>query len=213
VKEGTSVYDVERMRAVAAETIKNVNAFMQDYRILCVSTLNTADRMWSEYAEDHKGIALRIEPNVAKDSKFQLFRPIVYREKRPPMYASTVDFQEGSLFGDQERRLHEMVERIIYTKTLKWKHESEYRLAIPYMRQKEEAWNTLAYQPEEITELYLGLAMEQRDKKEIVAMARAVNPQIAIFQVKRNADGQLGFDQIIPTVVKAADRLDHTMRI
>jgi hypothetical protein len=30
-------------------------------------------KMWSGYAENHKGIALRIEPNVAKDSKFQRF--------------------------------------------------------------------------------------------------------------------------------------------
>ena len=196
-EEGKPAHDVERMRVVAAETIKDVNAFMQGYRILCVTTLKASDEMWSEYAENHKGIVLRIEPNVAKDSKFQLFRPVVYRERRPPMYESTLDFLGGSLFGDQHRRLMEICERVIYTKTLKWKHESEYRLAIPYLEKKERAWDTLPYHPEEITELYLGLAIEPRDRTEIVAMALAVNPRIIIFQVKRNADGKLGFDRLL----------------
>jgi hypothetical protein len=196
-------HDIERMRVVAAETIKDVNAFMQGYRVFCATTLKASDEMWCGYAENHRGIALRIEPNVAKDSKFQLFRPVVYREKRPPMYESTLDFQAGSLFGDQHRRLMEICERVIYSKTLKWKHESEYRLAIPYLEEKERTWDTLPYHPEEITELYLGLAMEPGDKVEIVATARALNPQIMIFQVKRKTDGSLGFDRVTAPVVNA----------
>jgi len=48
---------------------------------LCVTTHKDSEKMWSGYAENHKGIALRIEANVAKDSKFQLFRKVTYREK------------------------------------------------------------------------------------------------------------------------------------
>jgi hypothetical protein len=107
----------------------------------------------------HKGIALRIQPNLAKCSKFQLFRPVIYREKRPPLYDDSLEFIAGSLFGELETRVKAMLERIVYTKTLEWVHENEYRLAI-FLRQNEESWNTLPYHPEEIAELYLGLAME-----------------------------------------------------
>ena len=192
---GTPVFDVEHMRARAAAFVQEINEFMQSYRVLCVTTLKDSEKMWSGYAENHKGIVLRIEPNLAKDSKFQLFRPVVYREKRPSLYENTLDFLAGSLFGDQELRLRVMTERIAYTKTLDWKHESEYRLVIP-RGQDEGEWNTLRYHPEEITELYLGLAMEKADADEIQSKARADNPKISVFQARRSEDGKLEFDPV-----------------
>ena len=88
-----------------------------------------------------------------------------------------------------------MSERIVYTKTLHWAHEREYRLAIPIMSQDEEPWNTLRYHPEEITEMYLGLAMEKADAEEILSKARAINPDIAVFRAERSGDGKLRFDR------------------
>jgi hypothetical protein len=190
----SSVYDMESMRASAQAFVTKINEFMQGNRVLCVSTRSDSEELWSDYAENHKGIALRIEPNLAKDSKFQLFRPVIYREKRPPLYDNAVEFMAASLFGDQEARLKAIVEKIIYTKTLKWEHQSEYRLVIP-LRQNEEPWNTLKYHPEEITELYLGLSTVSVDEDEIVGLALAVNPNIKVFRAKRNTNGNLGFDR------------------
>jgi len=73
---------------------------MQGHRVLCVTTDKASERMWKEYSENHKGIALRIEGNVAKDSKFQKFAPVTYHAVRPPLYDRTLDFMKGSLFGD-----------------------------------------------------------------------------------------------------------------
>lgn len=192
---GKPIYDVEHMREWAREFIKEINEFMQDYRVLCVTTHKDSEKMWVGYAENHKSIALRIEPNGAKDSKFQLFRSVEYRKERPSLYDSTLDFIAGSLFGDQESRRKAMIEKIIYSKTLPWQHEGEYRLAIP-LRKGEPPWNTLKYDPEEITELYLGLAMAKEDKEEIVSKAKALNSAIAIFQTERDANTKLTFNRI-----------------
>jgi hypothetical protein len=83
----------------------------------------------------------------------------------------------------------------IYSKTLKWKDECEYRLAIP-LDEDEEPYDTLPYYPEEITEMYLGLAMDKTDKADITGKAKAVNPDIAIFQAKRGADNAIAFDRL-----------------
>ena len=194
-KGGKPIFDVEHMRERAKGFIKEINEFMQDYRIFCATTHKDSEKMWCLYAESHKGIALRIEPNVTKDSKFQLFRPVQYREERPPLYDDTLDFIAGSLFGDQEARRKAMIEKIVYSKTLPWRHEGEFRLAIP-LRKGEPPWNTLPYHPEEITELYLGCAMTQEDKEEIVFKAKALNPEIAIFQASRDAETKLTFHRI-----------------
>jgi hypothetical protein len=151
--------------------------------------------MWSEYAENHKGIALRIEPNIAKDSKFQRFQPVIYRENRPALYDDTMEFIAGGFFGDQEARIRANMEKTVYAKTLKWQHECEYRLAIP-VGKDEEPYDTMSYHPEEITEIYLGLAMEPKNKEDIVAEAKAVNPNIAIFHAKRDAKGAIVFNRV-----------------
>jgi endonuclease-3 len=186
------IYNVERMRELAKQTIKDINGFLQDYRVFCVTTQNDSEKMWSTYADDHKGIVLRIEPNIEKDSKFRLFRHVKYRKERPPLYDDTRDFIAG-LFGSQQARRIAVLDKIIYSKTLPWQHESEYRLAIP-LSQGEQSWEVLKFHPEEITELYLGLAMNNGDRDEIVSKAKALNPEIAIFQACRNASGKLIFN-------------------
>lgn len=192
---GEPIYDVEHMRERSEAFINEINAFMQDYRVLCVSTHRDSEEMWSCYAENHKGIVLRVQPNVAKDSKFKLFRPVQYREKRPSFYDDTLGFIEDSLFGDQEAHIRVNIEKILYAKTLNWQHEAEYRLAIP-LGEGEPPWNVLKYHPEEITELYLGLAMTMANKKDIVLKAKTLNPEISIFQVGRGADTKLTFNRI-----------------
>ena len=188
------IYDIEYHRKRAQAHIAEINEFMQGYRILCVTTHKDSERMWTEYAEKHKGASLRIQPNLAKDSKFQLFRSVTYREKRAPLYEDTLEFSAGSLFGDHEARIKEIIERIIYTKTLDWQHEGEYRLAVP-IGKNEKPWNTLPYHPEEITELYLGLEMEKSDIEDIVGKARLISRDIAIFRAKRDGGGKLVFDK------------------
>ncbi|MCP3447349.1 DUF2971 domain-containing protein [Bradyrhizobium sp. CCGUVB14] len=187
-------YDPAHMQAVAEATIADVNEFMQGWRVLCVTTHRDSEKMWSGYARNHTGIALRIEPNIEKDSKFQKFVPVVYQAKRPPLYDDTLEFVAGGLFGDRDARSMAMMNKIIYAKTLPWQHEGEYRLAIP-IAPGEEPWNTLPYHPEEITELNLGAAMTDADKQDIVAKAKAVNAQIKVFQAKKDNEGRIIFDQ------------------
>ena len=54
----------------------------------------------------------------------------------------------------------------------------------------------LKYHPEEIIELYHGHAMTKEDKEEMVSKAKALNPEIAIFQAGRDANTKLTFNRI-----------------
>jgi Protein of unknown function (DUF2971) len=188
------IFTVEDWRTRSKDLIVEMNKFMQDYRVLCVTIHKDSEEMWSVYAQNHTGIALRIDPNVAKDSKFQRFLPVRYRASRPSLYDETLDFIEGALFGDQEATKRAMLDKIIYSKTLKWEHEGEYRLVIPL--RPGETWNTMPYHPEEITELYLGRSMSKESKDEIIGSARAVNPDIAIFQTFCDANRTLKFRKL-----------------
>jgi hypothetical protein len=185
------IFDLDQVKKRNSGFVDEINQFMQGWRVLCVSERKDSERMWARYAENHQGIVLRIVPNLGKDSKYQLFGRVEYRATRPSLYESALSFQEGSLFGDQERRIRTAMEKIIYSKTLEWDYEKEYRLAIPV--RPGENWNTLAYHPEEISELYLGANATTELKAEIVGLAQALNPQISIFQMFRDANGKLVF--------------------
>jgi Protein of unknown function (DUF2971) len=185
----------KRMRIVASTFLRELNDHMQGFRVLCVTTLIDSEKNWLYYAEKHKGIAVKMEPNIAKDSKFQLFRLVNYFEKRPQLYESTFNFIDDSLFGDKKLYIEDKINKIIYTKTREWKHENEYRLVIA-LREGEKPWNTLSYHPKEITELYLDLEIKDVDALEILDMAWAVNPAIKAFQAQRCLNGKLQFSPI-----------------
>jgi hypothetical protein len=140
------IFDIDHMRSISEEVIQQINAMMQATRILCVTTQINSEKMWTQYAENHEGIALRIEPSLEKDSKFQRFRPVSYREKRPPLFESADEFIAGAFWGNREARLREKNDKIICTKTLNWAHEREYRSAIP-LRKNEEPWDTVLITP------------------------------------------------------------------
>jgi hypothetical protein len=186
------ILNLEHMKRINRDFVAEINLFMQGWRILCVSAQNNSERMWTDYAQDHQGIVLRILPNAEKDSKYQLFRPVVYREKRPSLFESASSFQESSLFGDQHARIKRSLETIIYSKTLEWEYEGEYRLAIA-LGHGEKDWNMLPYLPDEISELYLGANATDELKAEFIDLARGVNWQISVFEMLREANGNLSF--------------------
>ena len=100
-----------------------------------MTTDKASDRMWKEYAQDHRGVVLRIEPNVAKDSKFQKFKPVIYQEKRPSIYEKTLDFAKEGPFGDQTARARSVMDRIICAKTNGYEFErAGCRIALKLLR-------------------------------------------------------------------------------
>ncbi|WP_316171519.1 MULTISPECIES: DUF2971 domain-containing protein [unclassified Bradyrhizobium] len=192
---GKGGFGVEAWRTRSDAFVKETNDFLQSYRVFCVTTDKASDRMWKEYAQADQGIALRITPSVEKDSKYLMFRQVTYQETRPPVFAGSTDYAAETLFGNHAERARAALHGIIYAKTNDYKFEKEYRLAIP-LGEDEEDYRTQPFHPEEITELYLGAAMTDADRQEIVATAKALNPHVAVFQAKRLKNGAIEFDAV-----------------
>ena len=181
----SEMYDFQLLKERSVTFIKEINDFFQDFRILCVSERPDSMRMWCRYAEVHQGVVLRIRPNLQKDSKFALFRPVKYQEERPPLYDNAVHFLESGLFDEQNERTKRVLDKIIYAKTLEWEYEKEQRLAIPI--HTEAKWNMMPFHPEEISEVLLGAKMNNEVKREIVTLAKMLNPEIKIFQAVKGS--------------------------
>lgn len=103
-------------------------------------------------------------------------------------------FVEDLLFGDQDNVRRLGSERIIYSKTLKWQDEAEYRVAAP-VGEGDVPWDAGFY-ADEIPELYLGSSMLLADMAQIVRLARRANPAIRIFQARRAEDNTIAFCEL-----------------
>jgi hypothetical protein len=182
----SELYDLNKMSEWSSSYVAEINDFLQQYRILCVSETPDNMQMWCRYAQAHEGIVLRITPNLQKDTKFARFRAVNYYRTRPSLYDDPIRFLEGGLFGDQNGRTTLIMDRTIYAKTLDWAYEREQRLVIPISG---EDWNVMPYHPEEITELFLGAKMHDDVKREMVKLAEELNPEISIFQAVKGSTG------------------------
>jgi hypothetical protein len=189
----STLYDLDGLKQRSKGYVEEINNFMQGFRVLCVSQDNTSMQMWTRYAQDSQGIVLRILPSVKRDSKFLRFRKVEYHATRPPLHKNVLEFLESGLFGDQEQRIREIMDDIIYSKTLEWEHEDEYRLVIPILDDRD--WRLMPYHPEEIPELYLGHKASKEVKAEVIELAKKRNPQIRIFHSCIDPNGRLLFLQ------------------
>ncbi len=187
----SDLYDLGELEKHNAAYIEEINEHMQSFRVFCVTDDLHSKDMWDRYAQNGQGIALRIKPNAAKDSKFTLFRKVNYRDTRPPLFKNALSFLESSMFGNHEERIREIVDEIIYTKTREWEYESEYRLAIPIVNEPD--WNTMPYHAEEISEIYFGPNASEDTKNVILQVAQLRNPAIKTYYGCLGPDGRLLF--------------------
>ena len=184
------IYDIDHIRRVSEKHVSEINTFLQGYRVLCASNNVLSERMWKDYADDGKGITLRIEPSpiAQKDSVFKLFKAVQYFDERPTLFASALEFMSGSLFEQQQALISRIIDRVIYSKTNQYSYESEYRCIIPLLKNEEHLSDVfLRYHAEEITGLYIGENTADTDKSLFVKLAKQINPDIPIYQMqKRN---------------------------
>ena len=105
-KTGTPpILDREQMKKRNRDFVAEINLLMQNWRVLCVSTLNNSEEMWVRYADGHQGIVLRIVPNLEKDRKFQRFAPVVYRESGPRFMKAQLAFKRTACSATSRRDL------------------------------------------------------------------------------------------------------------
>jgi hypothetical protein len=81
--------------------------------ILCFSTDPIDIKMWTHYANNHKGICLEIE--IPKDTRS--LKKVIYTKEQPYL-----DIHEA--MSEKYGKLLE----IFYTKSIRWRHEKEWRM-------------------------------------------------------------------------------------
>ena len=140
--------------------------------------------MWSHYAGAHTGAVLKFNLDATCDSPFLASKPVQYSLKRPLMYRTPDDLIRHCYSLSIEESAGALISDIVFTKSQDWAYEQEYRLAIPDFIPAEASHQALRFRRHELSAVYFGCRISAQDREVLIALAKRLNPTIALFQAE-----------------------------
>lgn len=148
--------------------------------VLCLSEAPSNILMWAHYADCHRGAVLRFDTLEA--SSWAVARPVVYREKMPLLFDhdEMLKFLTGRTTIDRDSfRLDSVL-----TKSLDWRYEREWRVI--WYGKKALDYEDTAFDPRELSGIYLGCRVSQADADDLSKLAKKLNPKVEVFKGRKS---------------------------
>lgn len=159
----------ERMKAVLPSVHEEAARIIADTKILCLSACPISTLMWSHYAANHTGVVLRFRSIPELDTPYGLAKPINYvtdvpsllsEEQLADIYGGTGSINEAGI-----------LDRTIYTKSIEWAYEKEWRLCTGAGRRPGEMYEDCPFGREELDGIIFGLRTSAQDRSELEELA------------------------------------------
>ncbi len=166
-----------------------LRAFMSRIKILCLTNRFDSVPMWSHYAEQHQGIALRFCTPEGFDSPWVTAKEVHYSD-RPPAFVeqkSLPAFLAGRHLPDKRR----LFEAMTYTKGSEWSYESEWRISSGDGRDPNATFEDLPFFAQEVDAIILGCRMKEEDRAEFVALRQELFPHADLLVAVPRRDAYL----------------------
>jgi hypothetical protein len=176
------IYDLKKLEQTALEVLSFVRRSFEFDGVFCSTTDSKSLLMWAHYADKHSGAVIEFTPSQEKDSVFLASKKVKYSNERPVLYATAQEFVPHGVTMSEKESGQAILDKLTYTKSIDWKYEQEYRLYVPFCIKPGQDFATLEYDPEELTSVFLGCRMSQQNTEMAMALAKAVNPLVAIYK-------------------------------
>ncbi|MDD5281484.1 MAG: DUF2971 domain-containing protein [Candidatus Omnitrophica bacterium] len=186
--------DFVDQRYVAFEKIyKSVNelicSLLKEDRIFCVSETNDNLLMWAHYTDNHKGAVIKLKCIPEKDTALCVAKPVLYSTNMPLLKVE-------ELFNSPQQISRKILDEILFTKSLDWQHENEWRVIL--MKQQDGCdFDMRGIFEEELDTIYLGCRISESDKKDIAEIVRTKRKNVRIFCARKNDhEFKLDFEEL-----------------
>lgn len=142
-------------REVMEARIERIQKIHNKKGVLALSSKNDNILMWSHYTFNHKGVCFGFE-----------FDSDSFPKPKKVKYQTHYDDIWGWLYTDEE-----IVDRILYSKSVDWEYEDEHRIVIDGIRAEK-------FSPDSLKEVVFGSKMSHEDKLEIIKECKSfgLNP-------------------------------------
>jgi hypothetical protein len=145
------------------------NDLAKMYGVLSLATAMDNFLMWSHYSDCHKGFAVGFETGTLyKDSEGEL-AAVDYTETIPEISVLNLDI--------------EVMHNLIYTKSLIWEYENEYRIT------RINKPNTIVkFSPAALRKVYFGVNMPHKHRVEIIEILKVRYSKFEVFDMVLNKE-------------------------
>jgi len=181
----TPVDEIFDFKALQQNNQRLVDMLRNNFRnsgVFCTSKNNYSLLMWSHYADHHRGAVFEFIPDEPRDSALLISKPVKYTRDRPLIYRTPEDLIRNAIMMPLLESVQQMTGRLIYTKSLDWQYEEEYRLVIPRFIPTGQTNEMLCFYPEELTAVYFGCRISAQQRNELKSLARKLNPNTRLYQ-------------------------------
>lgn len=185
----------EVMEKTRSDYNKSWQDFLPRIRVFSVSEKKDNILMWAHYSNKHEGIVLKLRVLPELDNPLCAASPVIYREK-PPTFFSIKDWIDD-IIGIREIDHMKLSWEYAYIKSNIWAYEQEWRVWDILPQKEKKLYYYQRLYPEEIEAVYFGCRTSEQNRKEIMNLAREINPEILFFQGEKYSDKfALTFSQI-----------------
>jgi hypothetical protein len=127
--------------------------------MLCLSGAPDVPLMWSHYADSHAGVCLGFDPQA---SHFAQAQPVRYARRRPVVDPTTQSKEQ-------------MLDASLFTKSLDWAYEEEWRIVLPSGPGFYELKSSLR-------SIVAGAAIESKHFQELLAWTSSLQESVEIYR-------------------------------
>jgi hypothetical protein len=181
----------EYLENVKRDGLDKYSEFRRNTFVCSLSKVYDSILMWSYYNK-HEGVCLGIDVECLEFSLFLLASGAGGNpsEVQYPNIIEKLNFWKNPNADGGLRRM-------LYTKAPEWAHEKEVRIHAYLPNADDPNYHRPQLDSQCFASMYLGVNMSDRDKEEIIRLARKLNPNIKICQSKVNPDAfKLDFIEI-----------------
>jgi len=155
-------------------------------RVLSVTEENDNVVMWSHYADQHKGVVLKLRCIPEIDNSLLLAQKVEYSRKFvefPPLQEFLLH-----LTGEREIDMAKLAYQIAFRKHENWSYENEWRVCIPLQEGEPDGDGFSIYveRPEVFDAAYLGCRMEKSEIEIFVEEIKKYLPHIKIYRTQKS---------------------------
>ncbi|HEX4194271.1 MAG TPA: DUF2971 domain-containing protein [Stellaceae bacterium] len=156
-----------------------VQQFEND-KILCLSKTPDSILMWSYYAENHSGLVLRFN-DVIPNNPFTQARRVRYVEQMPSFFDD--DMLSDELAGYSRMSAARFMDEIVWTKSVHWKHEDEWRIYAGAGRSAG-PYEDIPFGPGELDGVAFGLRTPKSVRDQVTSILEVRHARAAILQAR-----------------------------
>jgi hypothetical protein len=163
---------------------EEILSHFKNNKIFCISDLPDSIPMWAYYAKNHTGVVLRFTDETP-DNPLTQARRVRYVEQMPSLFND--ETLSDDLAGYNCMTPERIYDEIVWTKSIHWAHEREWRVSAGEGRSNA-SYEDMPFNSKELDGVIFGVRTSEAERWALTKLVRARYQHVELMQAKTKTD-------------------------